>query len=100
VAWDAQKQIVGGLDLRGQTRKALSNLQTAVEAAGGALADVVALRLYVVDYRPEDAAAISMALREFFPEKQAPASTWVGVAALARPEFLIEIEAVAVLEGN
>jgi enamine deaminase RidA (YjgF/YER057c/UK114 family) len=100
VAWDARKQIVGGSDLGAQTRKALSNLRAAVEAAGGALPDVVALRLYVVNYRPESAAAIGIALREFLPEKQAPASTWIGVAALARPEFLIEIEAVAVLEGD
>jgi enamine deaminase RidA (YjgF/YER057c/UK114 family) len=78
----------------------LSNLQEAVEAAGGALADVVALRLYLVNHKPEDAAAVGQALREFFPGEQAPASTWVGVAALAMEEFLIEIEAVAVLEGG
>jgi len=99
-AWDVEKQIIGGSDLGAQTRKALSNLQEAVEAAGGALADVVALRLYLVNYKPEDAAAVDQALREFFPGEQAPASTWVGVAALAMEEFLIEIEAVAVLEGG
>ena len=64
------------------------------------LADVVALRLYVVNYKPEDAAVVGQALREFFPGDQAPASTWIGVAALSREEFLIEIEAVAVLEES
>jgi 2-iminobutanoate/2-iminopropanoate deaminase len=97
-AWDAQKRLVGGRDLGAQTKQALRNLRTAVEAAGGVLADVVALRLYVVNYKPHDAAAVSQALREFFPGEQVPATTWVGVAALAMEEFLIEIEAVAVLE--
>jgi 2-iminobutanoate/2-iminopropanoate deaminase len=49
-AWDVQKRI-------------LSNLRAAVEAAGGALADVVALRIYVVNYKPQDAAAVGQALR-------------------------------------
>jgi enamine deaminase RidA (YjgF/YER057c/UK114 family) len=99
-AWDAQKQLVGGPNLGAQTKQALRNLRAAVEAAGGVLADVVALRLYVVNYKSEAAAAVSQALREFFPGEQAPASTWIGVAALAMEEFLIEIEAVAVLEGG
>ena len=69
-----------------------------VEAAGGTLADVVALRIYVVDYRPEKAAAVSSALRTFFPGEEKPASTWIGVAALADPGFLIEVEGTAVLD--
>jgi enamine deaminase RidA (YjgF/YER057c/UK114 family) len=97
-AWDAKRQIVGGNDLGQQTRQALANLQTAVEVAGGTLADVVALRIYIVNYRPEQADAISSALCEFFPAERRPASTWIGVPALAVTDFLIEIEATAVLE--
>jgi 2-iminobutanoate/2-iminopropanoate deaminase len=97
-AWDANLQIVGGSDLGQQARQALANLQTAVEVAGGSLADVVALRIYIVNYRPEQADAISAALREFFPAERRPASTWVGVPGLAVADFLIEIEATAVLE--
>jgi enamine deaminase RidA (YjgF/YER057c/UK114 family) len=37
-------------------------------------------------------------LIEFFAEENPPASTWIGVSALAAPEFLIEIEATAVLD--
>ncbi|MGZ5552793.1 MAG: RidA family protein [Chthoniobacterales bacterium] len=96
-AWDAQKQLVGGTDLAQQSRQALRNVKTAVEAAGGTLADVVALRIYIVNYRPEQADAIGGALREFFPEERRPASTWIGVCALASSDFLIEIEAIAVL---
>jgi len=97
-AWDAKKQIIGRTDLTQQARQALSNVQLAVEAAGGALADVVALRIYIVDYRPEQADAIASALREFFPEEKRPASTWIGVSTLAVKDFLIEVEATAVLE--
>ena len=81
-----------------QARQALRNVQAAVEAVGGTLADVVALRIYIVNYRPEQADAVGSALREFFPKEKRPASTWIGVSALAVPDFLIEIEATAVLE--
>jgi enamine deaminase RidA (YjgF/YER057c/UK114 family) len=97
-AWDANRQIIGGTNLGEQTRQALRNLQTAVEVAGGRLTDVVALRIYIVNYRREEAEAISDALKDFFPEARRPASTWIGVSCLAVPDFLIEIEATAVLE--
>jgi len=96
-AWDAHKQLVGGTDLAQQSRQALRNVMTAVEAVGGTLADLVALRIYIVNYRPEQADAIGGALREFFPEERRPTSTWIGVSALASSDFLIEIEAIAVL---
>ena len=97
-AWDSRRRLVGGADLEGQARQAFTNLRTVVEAAGGTLADVVALRIYIVDYRPEKAAPVGHALREFFSGEVKPASTWVGVAALADPGFLIEVEATAVLD--
>jgi len=97
-AWDADKRIVGGMDLAEQTRQALRNVRIAVEAAGGTMADVVSLRIYVVGYKPEDAEAVSEALREFFPAEAAPASTWLGVTSLAVRDFLVEIEAIAVVE--
>jgi enamine deaminase RidA (YjgF/YER057c/UK114 family) len=98
-AWDASRQIIGKDNLAEQTRQALRNVRTAVEAAGGGLSDVVALRIYIVDYRPENADAISSALCEFFPLESRPASTWIGVQCLAVPDFLIEIEATAVLDA-
>lgn len=97
-AWDANKQIVGGNDLGEQTRQALRNVRHGVEAAGGRLADVVSLRLYIVNPKPGDLGPVGEALREFFPAAQPPASTWIGVTSLAVPEFLIEIEAIAVIE--
>jgi 2-iminobutanoate/2-iminopropanoate deaminase len=97
-AWDARKNIVGGDSVLDQARQAFRNLETAIEAAGGKLKDVVALRIYVVDYQAESGTAVGTALREFFSPENPPASTWVGVSALTVPEFLIEIEATAVLD--
>ena len=97
-AWDTQKNIVGGDSVLEQARQAFRNLETAMEAAGGTLKDVVALRIYVVDYQAESGTAVGTALREFFSPENPPASTWIGVSALAVPEFLIEIEATAVLD--
>ncbi len=97
-AWDAQQKISSAGDLAHQTRQALRNVETALASAGTALTDVVALRLYIVNYQPAQAEAISAALRDFFPAQSRPCSTWVGVSSLASPDFLIEIEATAVLE--
>ena len=97
-AWDARKNIVGGDSVLEQARQAFRNLEKAMEAAGGTLKDVVALRIYVVDYQAESGTAVGTALREFFSPENPPASTWIGVSALAVPEFLIEIEATAVLD--
>jgi enamine deaminase RidA (YjgF/YER057c/UK114 family) len=99
VAWNEQQQIVGGDDLGAQTRQALRNIDVAMQAAGGSLADVVSLRIYIVK---EKLAVIdhhlSAALKEFFPAERAPATTWVGVYALANNDFLIEIEAIGSIE--
>ena len=95
-AWDANKQIVA-LNLGEQARQAFRNVGAAVEAAGGNLGDIVALRIYFVHHTSQNVEVISSALREFFATNP-PTSTWVGVSSLARPDFLIEIEATAVLQ--
>ena len=97
-AWDSGKNIVGGDSLLEQARQALRNVEAAIKAAGGTLEDVVSLRIYIVNYRAGSAGAVGSALREFFCHENLPASTWIGVSALAVPEFLIEIEATAVLD--
>jgi len=98
VAWNARGEIVHPLDLGGQTRRALENVETAVRAAGGTRADIVSLRLYIVEDHIHNASSVREALLSFFPPDKLPTSTWIGVPALASPDFLIEIEAVAVLE--
>jgi 2-iminobutanoate/2-iminopropanoate deaminase len=95
-AWDANKQIVGR-SLDQQTRQALRNIKAAVEAAGGNLRDIVALRIYIVGHAKQNIGAVGGALREVFTTEP-PTSTWIGVSSLAVPDFLVEIEATAVLE--
>jgi len=98
-AWDEDRKIVGGADLRLQAEQSFRNLKTALEAAGASPADVVFVRLYIVNYRPEYAVVLSRVLETFFAGASLPASTWVGVQSLAVPEFLIEIEATAVVDA-
>ena len=97
VAWDASQQIVGAGDLRAQAWQSLENVATAVQAAGGTLSDVVSMRIYIVEEVLDQSRHISDALKAFFPSEHAPATTWIGVRALANADFLIEIEAIAVL---
>jgi len=98
VAWNSRQEIGRSLDLGTQTQLALENVERAVQAAGGKRADIVSLRIYIVGEHIHNLVPVREALLRFFPDKQRPASTWIGVSALASPDFLVEIEAVAVLE--
>lgn len=96
--FNAQEQIVGTTRSQ-QMRQALRNIQSAMEAIGGSLQDIVSLRIYMVDYKPdEEIDVIVDGLKEFFTDGNPPATTWIGISALAVKDFLIEIEATAVLE--
>ena len=78
-AWDIRKNSIGGDSVLEQTRQTFRNLEMAMEAAGGTLKDIVALRIYVVDYQAESGTAVGTALREFFsPEnpRQVPGSAF------------------------
>ena len=81
-------------DFKAQARAALQCLKAQVEAGGGTMADIVKVNTYLTDIRHR---ADYGPVREEFFGKKMPAHTLVAVAALAQPEFLIEIEAVAVL---
>jgi len=96
VAWDEERQI-GSADLGEQTRLALANMERAMAAAGGTLRDVVALRVYIVGDHIRNATPLREALVAAFDDDTRPAMTWIGVAALANPDFVVEIEATAVL---
>ena len=98
VAWDEKQHIIGNDDLQAQTRQAFRNIETAMKVAGGTLADVVSMRIYFVNEKLEETHHISEVLKEFFSEDRAPATTWIGVHSLANKDFLIEIEAIGVIE--
>ena len=98
VAVDQDQKLIGEGDLRAQAVQAFRNLEAALAAGGAAATDVVKLNIYVKDYKPADAAVVGEALRRYFPQKDLPTSTWLGVQSLAREGFLIEVDAVAVVE--
>ena len=98
VSIDAQGALVGAGDLAAQAEQAMRNVGLALAAAGASSTDVVKITTYVVGYRPEHRAIIGKARAPFFASGTPPASTLVGVAALALPEWLVEIEAVAVVD--
>jgi enamine deaminase RidA (YjgF/YER057c/UK114 family) len=83
-------------DFAAQMAHALASLDIALRAAGAARGDVAMLRLYVVDHGSERVAPIVDLLTGFFGADATPPATLVGVSALAMPELLVEIEAVAI----
>ncbi len=98
VAFDKDGNLVGKGDLRAQADKALENLVAALAAAGATSADVVKMNTYIVNYKPADLAIIREARARIFPGENPPASTLIGVQALAVEGLLIEIEAIAAVK--
>jgi reactive intermediate/imine deaminase len=91
-AISGEGQVVGAGDFEAQTHQALENLRTVLEAAGASLQEIVKLTVFLTDIsKLRDYSRIKA---EFIPGPQ-PASTAVGVSALALPELMIEIEAIA-----
>lgn len=98
VAFNQKGELVGKGDLRAQTTQVYENLKNALAAAGATTSDVVKLNTYVVDFKAADLAAIREVRGQYFPNAEhMPASTLVGVQALAFEGLLIEVEAVAVV---
>ena len=98
VAVDAIGNVVAPGDVVGQASRAFANVRSAVAAAGGSVADIVKVTWYVVGYRPEMLPALAGARRDIFGDHQ-PASTLVGVAALANPQYLVVVVAIAVVDA-
>jgi enamine deaminase RidA (YjgF/YER057c/UK114 family) len=99
VSVDENGQLVGKGDLAEQARRAFGNLATALAAAGARPEDVVRLGIYIQGYDRRQAPVIREAMRAVFPGPGLPASTWLGVQALALEDLLIEVEATAVIDA-
>ena len=95
VALDASGNIVGQGDMRTQAQQVFENLHTALRAVGGSFSDVAKLTYFIVDMTQMP--AVREVRDQFINPEQLPASTAVEIRRLAREEFLIEVEAVAVL---
>jgi enamine deaminase RidA (YjgF/YER057c/UK114 family) len=93
VAWDVGGR-VRGHSVAEQTARALDNLSAVLAAAGCTTADVLAVRVYVRGELAEHMPACVPLLASYFGATR-PALTGLGVASLATPDTLIEIEAVA-----
>lgn len=93
-ARNAEGGVTGVGDITAQTHQVCQNLQAAVEAAGGTLDDVARVDVYVRDI--SDFSAIHAVRRKYF-RNGAPASTMVEVSGFVKPEYLIEINAIAVV---
>ncbi len=98
VDWDLQFQTTTNT-VEGQTRQALENLKIALEAAGSSVEKLLQVRVYVRGEVGEHISAVAPILRDFFGESR-PALTGIGVASLASPETLVEIEAIARAGGS
>jgi 2-iminobutanoate/2-iminopropanoate deaminase len=81
-------------DFKGQARGAYEAIKALVESQGGTMASIVKITTYVTDmhYRVDLAP-----IREEFFGKKGPASTLVEISALAHPDWMVEIEAFAVI---
>lgn len=94
VAQDASGNVVGKGDIRAQTRQVLENIRAVLSSAGGTMDDVAKVTVFVTDM--SGLAEIHEVRGQFFKPPY-PASTLVEVRRLVRPDYLIEIEAVAVI---
>jgi enamine deaminase RidA (YjgF/YER057c/UK114 family) len=97
IASDKGGNLVGPGDLLEQTRQALRNLREVLASVGATPADIVRVRTYVVNHTPDKLGVVLPELGAFYGGVVPAPNTWIGVAALALPEYLIEIEATAVL---
>ena len=94
IALDQTGKVVGEGDMKAQAEQVFRNLQAALAAAGATFKDVVKMNTYMTDL--SQVQAVRDVRARYFGEVT-PASTLVQVVHLARPEFMLEIEVIAVV---
>ena len=94
VSQDVDGNTVGVGDITAQTRQILDNIKKILEAVGGQMSDIAKVTVFVTDMSMLD--EIHRVRSEYFTPPY-PASSLVQVVSLVRPDYLIEIEAVAVI---
>ena len=93
---EAGKSYAGDID--GQVRLSFERIRQTLERAGGKLDDIVTMTVFITDMA--NGTRFTQLRKEFFKEGRYPASALIGIKALARPEMMIEIQAIAVLEST
>jgi aminoacrylate peracid reductase len=91
LAIDKDGRTVGVGDVKAQTRFVLETVKSVVQAAGGSLADVAFNHIFLKDLK--DYAAMNEVYREYFPSS--PPARYCIRADLVKPEFLVEVAAIA-----
>jgi len=101
VARTADGEPVGTGDMAAQVEQCFINLGVALAEAGASFDDVAKLTVYVVDWTPDKMAAWVEGVERVSARlgiTTAPPLTGIGVAALAEPDLLVEVEAIAVID--
>ncbi len=96
VAFDSAGQVVGGSDFKAQAEQVFKNLRRALTSVGASFEDVLKTTTYITNL--ENLPALREARGRYFNSARPPANTLIPVATLARPELLLEIEAVVELQ--
>lgn len=97
IAVDATGAVVGS-DLETQLVQVFENLGRTLAAAQSSFAAVARLTIYVRDYQPALLPIIRRVRDRYIDATSPPASSLIGVAALAFPELLVEVDAIAVAD--
>ncbi len=96
VSQDASGNLIGKGDLETQTKQVFANLKSMVETVGGTVANIVKITIFLVKVTPEAYEILGRVRRELW-HGGFPASTLVEINRLASPDYLIEVEAFAVI---
>lgn len=100
VANDSAGQLVGKDDIKAQAQQVFENIKANLAAAGATFQDVVKLNWYIRDLKPEYLPIIREVRDRYVNKEHPPASTLVGVAALFREGYMLEVEAVATIPAK
>jgi reactive intermediate/imine deaminase len=95
LARDAEGNVIGAGDMAAQTRQVIRNIRAVLNAAGADLQHVVKLTAFMTDM---SRAGEAWRVREEMFGERPPASTGVEVSRLTRPDFMIEMEVIAVID--
>ena len=94
VAWNKDLKVVGS-DIATQARCALANIKTILAEVGAGPSDIIRVCTYVVNHDPSKLEPVTKEMMDFYAGATPAPNTWIGVQALALPDFLIEIEVTA-----
>ena len=97
IAFDTNGNVVGAGDMKAQAEQVFKNLDAALTAAGAKFSDIVKMNTYITDM--DKAPAVREVRARYFGDTT-PASTFVKVAGLVRPELMLEIEVIAAVASR